>query len=337
MAQDPPVLLGVDAGGTRTRCAVVDAEGKLLWKGASSAGSITSVGVEGAAAIVHSLWDEACRSLGERSSALVGVAAGFAGGRSARLRNAVGSLLAQRFADQPRQPIICITHDAETALVGARGASGAGGIVISGTGSICMVRNEEGGGALAGGWGWPLGDEGSAVWVGWMAVRRALTSLEAGIRDALVEVVLMGWGMAPPDKADSHAVMREAIRARVEPALFGDLAERVCDLARSGDAASVEILVEAGNRLGSLVAEACDRSGWVPGETLRLSLLGGLASAAVDLLEEPIRDGAGPFGEGLEFQPPWLPPVGGAILMAAAAADIDVSGFNPAELQAELR
>jgi hypothetical protein len=67
-----------------------------------------------------------------------------------------------------------------------------------------------------------------------------------------------------------------------------------------------------------------------------LSLLGGLASGAADLLEEPIRDGAGLFGEGLEFQAPRLPPVGGAILMAAAASGIDMNGLTPSELRVEL-
>src|SRR5207248_11531548 len=49
--------------------------------------------------------------------------------------------------------------------------AGCGVVRIAGTGSIAYGRNEEGEEDRAGGWGYLIGDEGSAVWCGLEALR----------------------------------------------------------------------------------------------------------------------------------------------------------------------
>jgi N-acetylglucosamine kinase-like BadF-type ATPase len=67
---------------------------------------------------------------------------------------------------------VLVVNDALVALeAGAPGQPGV--VIISGTGSICYGRNDEGQAARSGGWGYILGDEGSGYWIG----RRALAAV----------------------------------------------------------------------------------------------------------------------------------------------------------------
>jgi N-acetylglucosamine kinase-like BadF-type ATPase len=65
-----------------------------------------------------------------------------------------------------------VTHDAKAALY-AGNAAGCGVVLISGTGSIAYGRNDQGAEARCGGWGYLVGDEGSAVWIGQEGLRAA--------------------------------------------------------------------------------------------------------------------------------------------------------------------
>ena len=65
-----------------------------------------------------------------------------------------------------------VTHDAKAALY-AGNPAGCGVVLISGTGSIAYGRNDQGTEARCGGWGYLVGDEGSAVWIGREGLRAA--------------------------------------------------------------------------------------------------------------------------------------------------------------------
>ena len=116
--------------------------------------------MDAAAAVVSSLWYEACEREGDLPARLAAIAGGFAGGRSLPVQMDFARRLLRLF--QPplyREHLpLTLTHDAHIALTGAVGEEGPGCVVISGTGSICMLRDAEGSNALAGGWGWPLGE-----------------------------------------------------------------------------------------------------------------------------------------------------------------------------------
>src|SRR5260221_1258133 len=65
-----------------------------------------------------------------------------------------------------------VTHDAKAALY-AGNAAGCGVVLISGTGSIAYGRNDQGAEERCGGWGYLVGDEGSAVGIGQEGLRAA--------------------------------------------------------------------------------------------------------------------------------------------------------------------
>ena len=88
-----------------------------------------------------------------------------------------------------------VTHDAIAALY-AGNPAGCGVVLISGTGSIAFGRNDEGDERRAGGWGYLIGDEGSAVWLGLEGLRAAAHNADGrGAGTAITAHVLRELGV----------------------------------------------------------------------------------------------------------------------------------------------
>ncbi len=73
---------------------------------------------------------------------------------------------------------ITVVHD--TRLVLAAAGFDSGIALISGTGSVAYGRDRDGREARAGGWGWLLGDDGSAAWLSREAAREVMRRSDAG-------------------------------------------------------------------------------------------------------------------------------------------------------------
>lgn len=322
----PPVVFAFDAGATSTRAVAVDEAGTVLWRGAAPGASVSRLGVEGAAGIVNGLWRKAVEEAGTDvvGTLPAAVAGGFAGARSSRVQDEVARAVSRLLGldDEDRSTPVSITHDAHIALIGAVGEEGPGCVVISGTGSICMARDEGGAVMLAGGWGWPLGDEGSATWVGWRAVGMGLAAWEDGEPSELTGLVLEAWDLKESKGSGQHDVMLSAVEASREPARYAALAPRVYEIALQGNPDATALVAETGEALGRLIESAYRRLGTQPGGRFPLAFMGSLAEAWRIELEEPVRRGAGPYGKDIQIVPALLPAHGGAVLMAFRAAGI---------------
>jgi len=322
MAPQTPLAFGIDAGATHTRAVLSDAVGSVLWQGQGAAGSVSLIGVDGSASLIAELLEEALGALSadhaEASMAPLFLCAGLAGARSPDVQERLADRLTTSLSHpEGTPPVVTVTHDAVIALHGAAGPDGAAAIVVSGTGSIVLVREMEGREWLAGGRGWPLGDEGSAVWLGWMAVRSALDQLESDRPGILCRAILEELGI-DPDSAGPHDLIHAAGSGGRSG--FGALAPIVTAHADRGVEEALDLVVAAGLHLGSQLAEACDRAGRQPGGSLPVYLLGALGRAAAGLLQPALLDGAGAHAAGLGFEDPLLPPVGGAVLLALGSA-----------------
>ncbi|MFC1529414.1 N-acetylglucosamine kinase [Gemmatimonadota bacterium] len=327
------VVLALDAGATNTRAVVVDTGGSVLWQGQGGNASLTRAGIDGAAEVVAGLWQEACESADDLPARLAAIAGGFAGGRSLSAQMTFARRLLKIFSPplyRENLPLT-LTHDAHIALAGAIDGEGPGCVVISGTGSICMLRNAEGSTALAGGWGWPLGDEGSATWVGWMAVRWALEAWEEGRASSLTGLVIEGWDLGET-VSDPHDLMREAVRAGYDPATYACLAPEVYAYALDGDPDARSLVELTGRALGALVHRCCENVNVSVDTDLSIAFMGSLASSWKTHLEGPVRESTGRYGDILSFIPPRLPAEGGAALLALEAAGVDVGDRERANL-----
>src|SRR5207248_8825107 len=178
--------LGIDAGGTKTICAISDGR-EIVGRGASGTIKIKKVGTDKARiALEETLaraFDAARVTPEQISASCIGVAgAGLpevVEWTTSNMRELVpGPLTVVGDSD--------IAH--ESAFHG-----GPGVLVIAGTGSIAIGKNSRGVTARAGGWGPMISDEGSGFWIGRRAVAAAMRAYDAGQSTSLITKIMEGW------------------------------------------------------------------------------------------------------------------------------------------------
>jgi glucosamine kinase len=161
------IVVGIDAGASKTRAFAVDPAGTVVGRGAGGGGNLlTSPDPQGAIAAALA------EALGGRAADAVVLSC--AGGDRETERTRGHEILTQL---APPGAKLLVTHDAIAALY-AGNPTGCGVVLIAGTGSIAYGRNEEGEEDRAGGWGYLIGDEGSAVWCGLEALRAISHSVD---------------------------------------------------------------------------------------------------------------------------------------------------------------
>ena len=157
-----PLVVGIDAGGSKTRAFAVDRDGAVVGRGAGGGANLLS-SPDPAGSIAAAL----AESLGSAKPEAVVLAC--SGGDRPADREKGRAILTQLVGPTVR---IEVTHDAIAALY-AGNPMGCGVVLIAGTGSIAFGRNDEGEEQRAGGWGYLIGDEGSGIWLGLEGLRAA--------------------------------------------------------------------------------------------------------------------------------------------------------------------
>ena len=248
--------LAVDAGGTSTRCVVVDQAGRCLGYGRGGPGNAVSAGVAVAA---QSVADAVAGALGSAGVAarrvdawLVAVAGGVPADQVAAYSAPARALgLTAALVAEP---------DALAAF--RSGTLAADGLVlIVGTGAVA-VRIERGEPtAITDGLGWLLGDEGSGFWIGQRVVRAALAALDdRGPATALTSLVTghlagasSGTERARPGRPPWVTTAIDTLydRRPVELARFAPLAFQV-----AGDAIADGIVADAAAALRTTLGTA---------------------------------------------------------------------------------
>ena len=178
------LIAGFDAGQTRTRCRVSRWDG-MVWhpigEGRGPGVSHLAAG-GGTARFVEAIRTSAAAALGSMpSSALEGAVVGASGvEQGTALQNSACQLLARTL--QLPLDRVRVTGDERTALWGAF-PDGAGIVMISGTGMICLGRNAEGQEHRCGGWGWRLDGAGSSFDLGHQGLQLSLAMADGRMPD----------------------------------------------------------------------------------------------------------------------------------------------------------
>ncbi len=237
------LLLGVDAGGTKTTYALAEGEQVLA---RTHAGSIKPLRVSFEQAQQH--FADAMAALeaqsGRKVADVAAVSIGTAGVRLPQTAGWMRDLVAAHTAAR-----LEVCGDEEIALDAAF-AGGRGVLVIAGTGSNVMGRARDGQRCNVGGWGPVLGDEGSGYWIGIEALRAAVRAYDFGEKSAILPEVLAAWECATIGEMVDHA-------HAVPSPDFSLLAPMVSACAEAGDPVCARVLERGGRLLGESVAEAC--------------------------------------------------------------------------------
>jgi glucosamine kinase len=142
--------------------------------------------------------------------------------------------------------IVLVLNDSELLLPAAGKATGVA--VIAGTGSIAVSRSFDRMMIAAGGWGWYLGDEGSASGLVREAARAVRSSLDAGNKiDPLGDTLMTVLGIATPVE------LGRSLGAIGTAAGIGALSPHVFDAAAAGSSLAEEVIAKGGRALSLLV------------------------------------------------------------------------------------
>jgi N-acetylglucosamine kinase-like BadF-type ATPase len=161
-------FLGIDGGGTKTDCVLLDAHGQVLRRAQGGPSNPLRGGYPRAWFSVSGTADAVLAHQSLKATDIRGICGGFGGAARPAVAKRMSIFLERSF---PKAEVK-VTTDIEIALAAAV-EKGPGVILIAGTGSVAYGRNAEGKTVRAGGWGPWLGDEGSAFDIG----RRALTAV----------------------------------------------------------------------------------------------------------------------------------------------------------------
>ncbi|KVT19735.1 ATPase [Burkholderia sp. MSMB1078WGS] len=259
--------IGIDGGGTGTRAVLADRHGRELAQGRGGPSGL-GLGIERAWASIGAACADAFTQAGlafEWSQCALGC--GLAGVNNA----------AWLAAFRARAPLeaLAIESDAYTTVVGAHG--GAPGLIVAlGTGSIAAALDAAGACRIAGGFGFPSGDEASGAWLGLRALAYAQQALDGRVpRDAFATALLAETGAQNRDALVQWSCdANQTVYARLAPIVFAHRAHPVASA----------LIAQAGDEIGKMI-DALD-----PQQALPVALCGGLADALAPAV--PVRHAA---------------------------------------------
>ncbi len=261
------LYLGIDGGGTHTVAllAARDSENwTILGRGTSGPSNRQAVGTERALAALDEAVSAAFMAAqlprGPVASACLGLAGADRADDQAVIREWAERVQLARKVD--------VTSDAAI-LLAAGTPEGWGLVLIAGTGSIAFGQTADGRRARAGGWGYLLGDEGSAYALVMSALQAVARAADGrGPATTLTERFLNRLGVKQPQELIA-AVYRSG-RDRTE---FAALAPLVIEAAEN-DAVAAEIVEKEARELARAGESVIRQLGW--NDPVPVALAGGL-------------------------------------------------------------
>lgn len=259
-------IFGIDGGGTGSRIRVEGMDGSLLCRAEGGGCNPHATSLEAASSSMAALITEAARGAGLAPAACRAGFIGSAGVDTLEEREAISRLVA---AAAGLPAVLSAGSDAEAALAGAL-RSPEGYVLIAGTGSIALARSADGRSCRAGGWGHSLGDEGSAFWLAFEAIKRGIRSYEGRAeKTSLFEAALDFFALK--EAAD----FKRLVYAGFDKAAIARFALRVEEEREAGDAVARGLFAEAAYELAGLVVSVYERFG-ASVKNDALALFGGL-------------------------------------------------------------
>ncbi len=311
-------VIGVDGGQTSTKCVLATTEGEIKSRG--EGGPLIHLAAEGGRGRFTRSLRETLADAWRRANLAPGEVAAIGLGLTGVEANTVEAKVVVELVPAAVQAVqVEVQSDAIAALMGAH-LGKPGVIVIAGTGSIALGVNARGEHVRAGGWGWLIGDEGSATAIGRSGLLAASNAFDgAGPSTQLLDLFTTHLQLA---------VLTDVKRI-VQGSEFGQrglaaLAPLVGQAAEQGDAPAARIIAEAGHALARQAAAVIRRLNFA--EPARVAPVGGAFDHVAGLRDS--------FGMALAKEPapaivvsPELPPVLGAVIMALSKC---VSELEPA-------
>lgn len=293
--------IGIDGGGTKTKFSLINEKDCLIAEVTKGTCHFNQVGVDGLENVLREGLEELLYNAQINKKDIVRACLGLAGyGKINTIAAKIEEVVSKVFNNID----YILKNDVQIAHVGALGGED-GIVVIAGTGSIGYSLNK-GINKRVGGWGYTIGDEGSAYWIGRKSIEYFSKQADGRVmKDSLYLIVKEELGIE--DDYDLITYINNKLKAdRGEIAKFA----RLCSISASkGDKGAIQIFEEAGEELGLIINTlAKDFSS----NRIKASYVGGVFRSKA-LIIDPIKKAV---NDNIEIIEPKYPPEIGACLIA---------------------
>lgn len=263
-------LVGMDGGGTKTKCILTDVNLKTVYETAGGPSNFLVIGTEEVSKTILNLIDQCISSTKISVNDIYAVVLGTTGGGR---RNDAEILESQIIKDAAEKSFtikkFSVESDARIALEGAFSGD-AGSILIAGTGSIMFGKDEAGNIHRVGGFGRFIGDEGSGYRIGRLGLNAVARALDGRARyTKIADLLDQEFSVSSSEELITEVYRNNFNIASVAPLVF--------DAAESGDKIAQRILEDEANEL-LLHISAMKEKLKVP--LLKVSLIGSLLTTA---------------------------------------------------------
>ncbi|MBW4679927.1 MAG: ATPase [Microcoleus vaginatus WJT46-NPBG5] len=300
-------VLGIDGGGTKTVCILMDKTGQAIGRGEAGPSNYQTVGLEAAGNSIRDAIAQAAAPLGEVS--VEAICVGLAGvGRSQDVQAVRG--LVQQLLSSSELPVkpslqlpsleinhqelsadhllhsqlsildssrVIVCNDSAIALVGGVGKP-VGVVIIAGTGAIAFGQNHQGQTKRASGWGYLLGDEGS----GYHIAIRGLSAVVRSYDGRLGETILTERITKHLNLNSIEDLVEVIYRRGWGVKQIAALAPIIDEAAAAGDLIANNIINEAVEEL-VLAARVVSQALFKPEETFEVVTMGGVWRGVANL------------------------------------------------------
>lgn len=241
------LFAGIDGGQSSTVAVIGDENGSVIARGSAGPGDEVAQGPQSTRlrdALADALRDAATHAglpAGARFEAIVAGISGYDG---------------KVYGQQPQLPCdrLTLVHDTVIAHAGALDGK-PGVVVIAGTGSVAYAQNERGDSALAGGFGYLFGDEGSGFWLARSAIADAMRETDAGEGNELQSIILQHFS-----QPSLHALARAFYAGTISRTQIASFAPEIVKQAELGSERAAQYVQDAAKALVLLAQHASQRA-----------------------------------------------------------------------------
>ena len=302
-------IIGVDGGGTKTKAALADLSGKILIKAETGSSNPLKVGMKLTVLNIKKAVQKLLKRYKKEKIELIylALAAGIEKDKKKKItirNNLLGSSGLRQLSKK-----IIIEGDQPAAF--RSGTDKKNGVVlISGTGSVAMGWRDKKE-AMAGGWDWFLGDDGSGFWFGRRALRAVCREFDGrGRKTKLTNLIFKRWKIKKKEKLIQKVYHEHEGNFVEQISLLSPLIDKAV---KRGDKVAKEILIEGGKELALATIQVIKKLN-LKKERFPLVLVGSTLNSVIVL--NTIKKEVKKIAPKVEFIRPKQEPVAGAIKLA---------------------
>ncbi|PIR59157.1 MAG: hypothetical protein COU69_02105 [Candidatus Pacebacteria bacterium CG10_big_fil_rev_8_21_14_0_10_56_10] len=307
---ETPLYLAVDGGGTKTKVLLVDAQGQTVGEGLSGPTSLTATSIGAASFNLNEAIRQAIERQPESGWRIRHAVMGLAGIDVPAEKQQAYKVFAEVTG---RYPIDTFTLVNDIVIALESGTDSPNAVaLISGTGSNCFGRNDQGQTAKTSGMGYILSDQGSGYAIGLAVLQNVVKSFDGRGESTILERLTLEH-FRVQQVEDLKTAVYNPVLTKTEIAALSKLCEQAFE---AKDEVASAIFDEAIDELFLLVSTVVTRLG-ITGKHVECVLAGSITD--IEYIQDRLRQKLKTVCPQIRLVVPEHQPVHGGVKLALAA------------------